>query len=65
MSGGAAADPRLYDEFSSSGTPSNVGAPQGPFPFSKLAIGTPQGKYLTPFGGSGDKSQVWVLGFGA
>ncbi len=41
IKGGAAAAPRLYDEFSSKGTPSSVGAPQGSF-FPGLDMGTPQ-----------------------
>src|SRR5579864_1822338 len=41
ISCGAAAAPRLYEEFSSRGTPSKVGAPQGPFALPELAMGTP------------------------
>jgi len=36
MSGGAAAEPRLYDEFASKGTPNSVGAPHGNFPLGVL-----------------------------
>src|SRR5215471_16856800 len=42
ISGGAAAEPRLYDEFASKGTPRSVGAPQGNFPFAGLDMDTPQ-----------------------
>src|SRR5579864_3411085 len=41
ISCGAAAAPRLYEEFSSRGTPNKVGAPQGPFALPELAMGTP------------------------
>src|ERR1700746_3375462 len=42
ISGGAAAEPRLYDEFASNGMPNSVGAPQGNFPFAGLDMDTPQ-----------------------
>jgi hypothetical protein len=41
INGGAAAAPRLYDEFASKGMPSSVGAPQGNF-LGGLDMGTPQ-----------------------
>src|SRR6516225_9281150 len=49
--GGAAAAPRSYDEFSSKGTPSRVGAPQGNF-LPGVGMGTSGALInLTPVGG--------------
>src|ERR1700756_15506 len=49
--GGAAAAPRLYEELASRGTPSSVGAPQGPFPLEGIAIfRSPSAFYVTPQG---------------